>query len=411
MSNQQNQVSLATSLVNGAQQTVNNYCSISCNADISNVNILIEGGNATIKIGQTCTNIGSECTIKNLVSTEIENMIENLIQQQQTNGGIFSLLGPSQSNNANISNSIKNQISQLINNTCNQNTNVTLNNMNITSIDANLNFNYVQTGTQDHATCALDTVAKLVLNNQVSNSVKQTQSSCGNVLGILIAIAVIIVLIIVGYIIFKVVGKKKGGGEADSGEAGPKEEVVINEGGLPPGIPQDVIQDYKNKMNSLNPDQRAAAMDAINKGDLKTFSNILGMNPPPPQPGFYDRFKSNVSNTYNNATSGISNAYQATKNFFTRSPTKTLQKSGLNDIQVPTETPVQAALDPYHKTSLSVGKMLYIKKNVPGFTDAITGIPSGTTSCSDGGVNMKCPPNTAVDRALNRVFDQYYAKK
>jgi hypothetical protein len=370
MSNQQNQVSLATSLVNGAQQNVNNYCSISCNADISNVNILIEGGNATIDIGQTCTNIGSECTIKNLVSTEIENMIENLIQQQQTNGGIFSLLGPSQSNNANISNSIKNQISQLINNTCNQNTNVSLNNMNITSIDANLNFKYVQTGTQDHATCALDTVAKLVLNNQVSNSVKQTQSSCGNVLGILIAVAVIIVLIIVGYIIFKVVGKKKGGGEADSGEAGPREEIVINEGGAPPPPPQG-----------------------------------------PPQPGFYDRFKSNVSNTYNNATNSISNAYQSTKNFFTKSPTKTLQQAGLNDIQVPTETPVQAALDPYHKTSLSVGKMLYIKKNAPGFTDAISGIPSGTTSCSDGGVNMKCPPTTAVDRALNRVFDQYYAKK
>ena len=56
MSNQQNQVSLANSLINNAQQTINNYCSISCNANIGNVNIQINGGNATIKIEQTCTN-------------------------------------------------------------------------------------------------------------------------------------------------------------------------------------------------------------------------------------------------------------------------------------------------------------------------------------------------------------------
>lgn len=336
MSNQQNQVNLATSLVNGAQQTVNNYCSISCNADISNVNIVIDGGNAQIDIGQTCTNIGSECTIKNVISSEIENMIENLVQQQQTNGGIFSLLGPSQSNDANISNSIKNQISQLINNTCTQNTNVTLNNMNITSIDANLKFNYVQTGTQDHATCALDTVAKLVLNNQVSNSVKQTQSSCGNVLGILIAIAVIIVLIIIAYIIFKVVGKKKGGGEADSGEAGPKEQIVINEGGgneislpraPPPGISGSYYQDYLNRLKSLNPAQRAAFMDAKNRGDVKAFSNILGMSPPPPPPTFGTKvenntasFGNNLTNTYNSIKDNISSSYQKLKNKFSNSP-------------------------------------------------------------------------------------------
>lgn len=334
MSNQQNQVSLATSLVNGAQQTVNNYCSISCNADISNVNILIEGGNATIKIGQTCTNIGSECTVKNVVSSEIENMIDNLIQQQETNGGIFSLLGPSQSNNANISNYIKNQISQLINNTCNQNTNVTLNNMNITSIDANLNFNYVQTGTQDHATCALDTVAKLVLNNQVSNSVKQTQSSCGNVLGILIAVAVIIVLIIIAYIIFKVVGKKKGEGEPDSGEAGPKEEVVINEGGSggPPGIPPNINPEIAAKINALDssPVQKQAFLNAMKSGNIEEARRIAGITPDmlnykPPSLG--QKISNFTSNSYNSVKSGLSNAYQSTKNLFTRSPTKSLQQA------------------------------------------------------------------------------------
>jgi hypothetical protein len=115
--------------------------------------------------------------------------------------------------------------------------------------------------------------------------------------------------------------------------------------------------------------------------------------------------------TYNNATSSISNAYQSTKNFFTKSPEKSIQQAGLNDIQVPVETPIDVTLNPWHKTSLTVENMLNIKKNAPGFADAIIGIPTGTTSCSDGGMNMKCPPSDAVDRALNRVFDQYYTKK
>jgi hypothetical protein len=371
MSNQQNQVSLANSLINNAQQTVNNYCSISCNANIGNANIIINGGNATIKIEQTCTNIGSECTIKNLVNAEIENLIDNIVQQQQSNAGFLSLLGPSQNNSSNISNAIKNQVSQLINNTCSQNVDVNLNNLNILSQNANTKLTYVQTGTQDHATCSLDTVAKLVLNNQVSNSVKQTQSSCGNVLGILIAIAVIIVLIIAAFIIFKLVGKKGGGGAAgkEGKESGVNENIVLNVGGGGQSQQRPMMQG-------------------------------------PPPPGFYDRLKG-YGNSFSNWTS---NAYQSVKNRFT-TPTS-MQASGLSQIQVPTEEPVPTVqASPWHNTSLTVGKMLYAKRNAPGFAEQTAGIPPGTVTCSDGGTNMKCPPNLPIDRSLNRVFDTFYAKQ
>jgi hypothetical protein len=376
MSNQQNQVSLANSLINNAQQTINNYCSISCNANIGNANIQINGGNATIKIEQTCTNIGSECTIKNTVNAEIENLIDNLVQQQQTNGGFLSLLGPSQNNTSNISNAIKNQVSQLINNTCSQNVSVNLNNLNILSQNANTKLTYVQTGSQDHATCALDTVAKLVLNNQVSNSVKQTQSSCGNVLGILIAIAVVIVLIIVGFIVFKLVGKKGDGAAGKEGkESGLNENIVLNVGGGGQSQQRPMMQ---------GPQQMQG----------------------PSSPGFYDRLKG-YGNSFSNWTS---NTYQSAKNRFT-TPTS-MQASGLNQIQVPTEEPVPTVQSsPWHNTSLTVGKMLYAKRNAPGFAEQTAGIPPGTVTCSDGGTNMKCPPTLPVDRTLNRVFDTFYAKQ
>lgn len=227
MGSQTNQASLATSIISAAQQTINNYCSIACNANIGNVNITVIGGNATIDVSQTCTNIGSECTIKNLMSSEITNLIDNIVKQSQTNGGFLSLLGPSQSNSTNINNAIKNQISQLINNTCNQSVSENINAINVFSQDANLKLNYNQTGSTDHATCALDTTVKLLLNNQVSNSVTQKQSSCGNVLLILIIIAVIILLILLFPILSNLFKGGSGGGNKGSSST---DVVVVNTG-------------------------------------------------------------------------------------------------------------------------------------------------------------------------------------
>ena len=221
MGAQDQQVNLATSIINNAQQTINNYCSISCSQDISNVNITIIGGNATINITQTCTAIGTECAVKNLVGAEISNLISNLVDQSQENAGIFSLFGPASSQATSISNNIKNQISQLVNNTCQQDINQNISALNIFALDANAKINIAQTGTMDHASCVLDTVAKLVLTNNVANDVKQKQTSCGNILTILIIVAVIIVIILLFPIIRSLFGggggNKGGGGNQNSG--------------------------------------------------------------------------------------------------------------------------------------------------------------------------------------------------
>lgn len=233
MGTQTNQAVLATSIINNAQQTINNYCSISCNNNFSNSTITVNGGNATILVSQTCSSIGSECMIKNLVSAEISNLIDNIIQQSQSNMGWLSLLGPSQSNNTNISNAIKNQISQLINNTCNQNQNNNVNAVNVIANNADAKISFIQTGNMDHVTCALDTVAKLVLNNDVQNSVKQSQSSCGNVLAILIVIGIIVLMVL----IIMYVPKPKGGSGSSSGSGSSGSTVVIQQAPPPRIVP------------------------------------------------------------------------------------------------------------------------------------------------------------------------------
>ena len=116
----------------------------------------------------------------------------------------------------------------------------------------------------------------------------------------------------------------------------------------------------------------------------------MSMMQGPPIPGFYDRAK-----VYENS--------------FT-SPTS-IQESGLSQIQVPVEENMPTIQSsPWHNTGLTVGKMLYAKRNSPGFAEQTVGIPPGTVTCSDGGTNMKCPPNLPIDRSLNRVFDTFYAK-
>jgi hypothetical protein len=216
MGSQDEQVSLATNIANDALQNITNYCSITCTNDVNNVDITIIGGESTINLEQTCSAVGAECLVKNVIQSQIDNMIDNMIKQSQSNLGIYSLLGPSSTESANIANSIKNQVSQLITNNCAISSENSITNVSIFAQDADTKLNFVQNGSVSKASCALDTVAKLVLNNQVTNSVAQTQSSCGDILWILIVVAVIIFLVLVGYLVFKFAGSRGGGGGGSS---------------------------------------------------------------------------------------------------------------------------------------------------------------------------------------------------
>lgn len=226
MGSQDEQVSLATNIANQALQNISNYCTITCTNDVNNVDITIIGGDTTINLEQTCSAVGAECIIKNVIQSEIDNMIDNMVKQQESNLGIFSLLGPSSTETTNISNAIKNQVAQLITNNCAISSDNQTTNISIFAQDADTKLNFVQNGNVSKASCALDTVAKLVLNNQVTNSVTQSESSCGEILWILIVVAIIIFLVLVGYLVFKFAGNKKGGGGGGGG-GGSKSVVKV----------------------------------------------------------------------------------------------------------------------------------------------------------------------------------------
>jgi len=206
MGSQDEQIKTATSIANQALQQVTNYCTITCEENISNLDITIIGGESTVNIEQTCSIMGSECLIKSLLQTQINNLIKNILKQTQSNLGIFSLLGPGMNESVDIGNAIKNQISQIVTNSCVVANEQTITNTSVFAQDADTTLNFIQNGDINKSQCALDTVTKLVLNNSVLNNVDQGQSSCGDILTILIIIAVIAGIIILFPLISAVIG-------------------------------------------------------------------------------------------------------------------------------------------------------------------------------------------------------------
>lgn len=228
MGNQTESTTFATDILNNASQDINNYCSISCGNDFNNVDIVVTGSNNTVNLSQTCSAVGAECTIKNLMSNQIDNLITNLVQDTESNEGIFSLLGPSSTESENISNAIKNSITQLVNNTCNISTENNSNNVNAVITGNNNFFNAAQTGDMDKATCALDTVVKNIITNTANNTAINKETSC-SIMKYLIIIGVILLVILILPILFnlaKRVGKGKSNNQQQQLSQEPKKVII-----------------------------------------------------------------------------------------------------------------------------------------------------------------------------------------
>lgn len=191
---------IANSITNNSLESIANYCSITCNDNISNLDVVIVGGNDTININQSCSIVGAECLVKNVMNTQIENLVSNLLNQKQADRSIFDLLGPATSETVSVTNALKNQISQLITNTCSISDTKTLSNVGVFSQDANFNLTIGQTGSINNVECILDTTSKILLNNDIKNNVDQKTSglSLAGFIGIIILVCVIIALIIFG---------------------------------------------------------------------------------------------------------------------------------------------------------------------------------------------------------------------
>lgn len=210
--------SIAQNVTNSAIQTSKNVCQFVCGNENENSNVTIENSsNVVVDFSETCSVLGTSCTVKNVLDSSITNMLSAASQQKETNlAGLFNFNVGSENNS--MTQNIRNNVAQMISNTCkNQATNVNENTYVFVGNSSNIRVSFAQGASVSNANCNYDNSAKMAIYN--SETAKSSQA-IKNV-GILGMIVICIMMIIMLIICFSLMGSLKGKGDKKKGQDTP----------------------------------------------------------------------------------------------------------------------------------------------------------------------------------------------
>ena len=180
-----NSTTARTDIENDISQTANNSCA-STSSDVFSNNTVI-GQNIDF---EQILNVPFSCAMTNTFDATVSNVVTDSIKQSATteNGIIFPSFG-SNTNIANVSENIRNSITQIMNNTCVYSaSNVATGNMFVAKGDIKV----IQSIDPGSATsCTITNTASASASNVVSNTVSQTAAITN-------ALTTIILILVVG---------------------------------------------------------------------------------------------------------------------------------------------------------------------------------------------------------------------
>jgi len=156
--------------------------------------VIIIGGTGTIDISQSCTIDSATCQLKASFDTNIQDIIQSVIQQTETS---FSGLLPDFTTvvqDVNINTVIQNSITQLMSSSCAIESENTKNSNYILVANHDGDINLSQTGTITSSTCSMDNMAKAATYTQVTNDASQKSTTIS-----------ILALFVVGFIVLVIV--------------------------------------------------------------------------------------------------------------------------------------------------------------------------------------------------------------
>jgi len=204
MGSAQSQSSSASlSVTNDVLQAANSTCSISCNQSQDGNTIIISNSTTgNISFSQTCSIVGSNCTIKAYLDANLDTVLSSMQKQTTVSAKGFPDIGFSYSDQStSVSESVKNSITQLINNNCQVSTNQSFdNNYVYVSGSTTGNLTFAQSSDITNSDCILDTISKAVASTKETAATDQTSADIGTLalIGLVVgAIVMIIVLIFV----------------------------------------------------------------------------------------------------------------------------------------------------------------------------------------------------------------------
>lgn len=201
-----NSVSISQNVSNNAMQSANNVCVAQCSTQNKNININIQdSSNVDLDFSSTCTVAGTSCTVKNSLDTSITNILQASAKQTVVN--VSNLLEFNASkNSATMSQNIRNNMAQLINNVCRNISETSNDNIYVYIAGSkNIKSTFAQSSNVSNANCAFDNTAKIVAYNSATAKSSQAVKN----IGILGAIMIIIVMIIGAFVLVALLGGLK----------------------------------------------------------------------------------------------------------------------------------------------------------------------------------------------------------
>lgn len=196
---------LKQTVTNNILQSTNQVCRTSSNVQITGNAIIVSGGTVKGNVGITAngTQASAACMMSSSMNSNVSTLLSSIAQQSNTT--FTDMLGDLSFNNTNedvdIEQAVTNNITQIMNSTCQTNSNISVSDNYIYVGDANVGGSVGIDVSNSSATssCTMNNVSSAVAYNQAQASSDQSNTTIG--MFALFGLAFVLILIIGGIIV------------------------------------------------------------------------------------------------------------------------------------------------------------------------------------------------------------------
>lgn len=193
-------ITISQTSINSVMQAATNTCINQCeNMSTDETIIITDSSNVTVNAAQTCSVVGSTCILKSSFKNVIDAVQSAAATQlEAAESDLLSINFGDYNESINMNQYIKNQVSQLFNNTCkNQSTTITKNALLYINKTNGANVNFATGGAVTNTQCQVSNTS----TTQITTSQTAKASQKTIIAGPLMIIAAIVGIVVVGLII------------------------------------------------------------------------------------------------------------------------------------------------------------------------------------------------------------------
>ena len=219
-SNTSNTVTQNQTVVNSALQASQQTCQAGCTNSLNNATVIVVGGTGDVTIQQTCKLDGIQCIMASTLDNQVQTVLQAMAKQQSSTMAGFSLDFHNVSQNVNLSQYIKNSVTQIMDSSCKFEAANDISGLYFYAKDRNGNLNITQSAAITNSTCNLNNLAKNVTYNTSSAEADQ-KAEITNIFALVFVIIIVAIIMagLVAITFFSTGGLStvygKGGGDGD----------------------------------------------------------------------------------------------------------------------------------------------------------------------------------------------------